>query len=149
MLVSVLYFLFHEFLLSKIRQNGQKFDLVTKVLSNGFFYKYSKSKKRLKSEEDLQEWDVHSRVSFISPLSQELKAAKWLEHISEVLNQTDPISLDVIRGCVDQGIGLRKKQGENYISSIEAAVVLFNIWHHRCYFYWKVLLLEVSFYLNN
>lgn len=40
-----------------------------------------------------------------------MKAAKWLESIDEILNKEEPISLDVIRSCVDQGIGLRKKQG--------------------------------------
>jgi len=68
----------------------------------------------------------------ISDLKLELKAAKWLEHISEVLNQTDPISLDVIRGCVDQGIGLRKKQAsEKPLSRLKELLYAADRWEEK------------------
>ncbi|XP_047123479.1 lysine-specific demethylase 5A isoform X1 [Hydra vulgaris] len=45
----------------------------------------------------------------LNELKMDLKASKWLGEIVQLLNQEEPVSLDVMRTCVDQGIGLKKK----------------------------------------
>lgn len=105
----------------------ESFRFDAKILLNSNEYNEKKVSELLEHTETM---DVD--LPEINDLQLDLKAAKWLKRIEEILNQDEPISLDVIRSCVDQGIGLRKKQAsEKPLSRLKELLYAADRWEEK------------------